>query len=219
MRAGRCLPATTLAVALALGCSRQGPTPAGSPPTPPDTPKTTPHQPADGWKRPPEIAENISVERRQAGGNPKQQYFLMRHRQPGKPADKFGLVVVVPGGPGTAEFLTFGANVLTGVAIPDDFLVAQLVAPRWRQGDDRIVWPSHVFPDEKAEFTTEAFLAAVIDEVSRKEPIDQRFVFTLGWSSSGHVLYSASTRLPQVRGSVIAMSRFLADRSVETDKL
>src|SRR5262249_22382228 len=74
-------------------------------------------------------------------------------------------------------------------------------------------------PDDKAEFTTEAFLAAVIDEVSKKEAIDERFVFTLGWSSSGHVLYSASTRLPQVRGSVIAMSRFLPDRYVEKDKL
>ncbi|HKB42079.1 MAG TPA: hypothetical protein VKD72_36975, partial [Gemmataceae bacterium] len=69
------------------------------------------------------------------------------------------------------------------------------------------------------EFTTEAFLAAVIAEVITKEVIDERFVFTLGWSSSGHVLYSASTRVPKVRGSVIAMSRFLPDRSVETDKL
>ncbi len=93
------------------------------------------------------------------------------------------------------------------------------MAHPWRQGDDRIVWPSHVFPDEKAEFTIEAFLAAVIDEVSKKHPIDERFVFTLGWSSSGHVLYSASTRVPKVRGSVIAMSRFLSGRSVETEKL
>jgi predicted esterase len=133
--------------------------------------------------------------------------------------EKYGLVVILPGGPGTEDFLPFGANVLTGLAIPDDFLVAQLVAPQWRQGDDRIAWPSHVFPDEKAEFTTEAFLAAVIDEVSTKEPIDERFVFTLGWSSSGHVLYSASTRVAKVRGSVIAMSRFLPDRYIETDKL
>src|SRR5262245_41816540 len=31
--------------------------------------------------------------------------------------------------------------------------------------------------------------------------------------------HSASTRVPGVRGSVIAMSRFFPDRSVETDKL
>src|SRR5262249_60884044 len=96
---------------------------------------------------------------------------------------------------------------------------AQLVAPQWRSGDDRVVWPSHIFPDDKAEFTAEAFLAAVIDDVTTKQSIDERFVFTLGWSSSGHVLYSASTRVPKVRGAVIAMSRFLPDRSVEADKL
>jgi predicted esterase len=178
-----------------------------------------PQQPADEWKRPPEILDGISVQRCFAGGNRKQQYFLIRHSKPAKPPKQYGLVVVVPGGPGTAEFLPFCANVLAAVAIPDDFVVAELVAPQWRPDDDRIVWPSHTFPDEKAAFTTEAFLAAVIDEVSKNEPIDERFVFTLGWSSSGHVLYSASTRVPQVRGSVIAMSRFLPNRSVETGKL
>jgi predicted esterase len=210
MRAVSCLLAA-LVVALAMGCSPQAPDSKAAP--------EPPKQSAQEWKRPAEIQESIAVERCHAGGNAKQQYFLMRHRGPVKPANRQGLVVIVPGGPGTAEFLPFGANVLTALAIPDDFLVAQLVAPQWRPGDDRIVWPSHVFPDEKAEFTTEAFLSAVIDEVSKKEAIDERFVFTLGWSSSGHVLYSASTRVPKVRGAVIAMSRFLPLRYVETDKL
>ena len=223
MRARHYLPTTALVLALALGCARQGPTPAANSPAPPmpqgDAPQTPSPKAGDEWKRPPEIQDNISVQRCYAGGNAKQQYFLMRQRKPTKLADKYGLVVIVPGGPGTADFLPFGANVLTAVAIPDDFVVVQLVAPQWRPGADRIVWPSHVFPDEKAEFTTEAFLAAVIDEVTTKEPIDERLVFTLGWSSSGHVLYSASTRVPKVRGCVIAMSRFLLGRSVETDKL
>ncbi|MHC4401846.1 MAG: alpha/beta hydrolase [Planctomycetota bacterium] len=223
MRAVRSLPAVTLALAIALGCSREGAIPADSAPTPRTTRsearKTPPAESLDEWKRPAEIQENISVERCYAGGNSKQQYFLMRHQKPAKPVDEHGLVVILPGGPGTAEFLPFCANVLTGFAIPDDFLVAQLVAPIWRQSDDRIVWPSHVFPDKEAEFTSEAFLAAIIDEVSKKESIDERFVFTLGWSSSGHVQYSASTRVPEVRGSVIAMSRFLPGCYVETDRL
>jgi predicted esterase len=212
MRALSCLPLTVLILLIAPGCSRQ-------PSTPTSSPSTTPPALSDKWKRPAEILENIAVERCHAGGNPKQQYFLMRHHKPARPVSKYGLVVIVPGGPGTVEFLPFGANVLTAAAIPDDFLVAQLVAPPWRQDEDRIVWPSHVFPDDRAAFTTEAFLAAVIAEVSKKEAIDERLVFTLGWSSSGHVLYSASTRVPQVRGSVIAMSRFFPGRSVEKDKL
>jgi len=216
------LGATALAMALALGCSRQGADPTGKPPVPPlpsGAPKTPAREAAGAWKRPAEIQEHIGVERRHAGGNPKQAYFLMRHRQPARPVDRYGLVAVLPGGAGTAEFLPFGANVLTGVAVPDDFLVAQPVAPQWRQDEDRVVWPSRVFPDAKADFTTEAFLAAVIEEVSRAERIDERFVFTLGWSSSGHALYSASTRVPAVRGSIIAMSRFLPGRSVEADKV
>ena len=208
------LSTAALIFALALGCARQKPTPLTTGATP-----TAPSKGADEWNPPPEVQENISVERCYAGGNSKQQYFLMRQRKPAQPADKYGLVIIVPGGPGTVEFLPFCANVLTAVAIPDDFFVAQLVAPQWRSGDDRVVWPSHIFPDDKAAFTTEAFLAAVIDDVETKQPIDERFVFTLGWSSSGHVLYAASTRVPKVRGSVIAMSRFFPNRSVETDKL
>jgi predicted esterase len=214
---------TALFLALAFGCARQHPTPASNSLAPPTTPAGAAPTPSakagDEWKPPPEVQENVWVERCYARGNSKQQYFLMRQRKPAKPADKYGLVVIVPGGPGTAEFLPFCANVLTAAAVPDDFLVAQLVAPQWRTGDERIVWPSRIFPDDKAEFTTEAFLAAVIDEVTTKQPIDERFVFTLGWSSSGHVLYSASTRVPKVRWSIIAMSRFFPARSVEMDKL
>jgi predicted esterase len=204
-----------------VGCSRQSPDPSGrlGSATSQAAGPTEPSPPNGSWQRSAEIDQAIAVERCQAGGNPKQVYFLMRHQKPAKPMDRYGLVIVLPGGPGSAEFLPFCANVLAGIAVPDDFLVAQLVAPQWRPGDDRVVWPGHAFPDERAEFSTEAFLAAVIDDVTKKEAVDERFVFTLGWSSSGHVLYSASTRVPQVRGSVVAMSRFLPERFVEKDKL
>jgi hypothetical protein len=153
---------------------------------------------ADEWKRPAEIEENVLVERCFAGGNSKQRYFLMRQKPAAQSTNKHGLVVILPGGPGAADFLPFCANILTLAAIPADFLVAELVAPEWRPGDDKVVWPSHAFPDNKAALTNETFLAAVIDEVSRMESIDERFV---------------------VRGSVIAMSRFYPDSSVETSKL
>src|SRR5262249_3223975 len=151
--------AVALALALAPGCARQESAPAGNSPAASTTqangsPTPSPRA-ADKWKPPPGIQDNVSVECCYAGDNSKQQYFLMRHRKPARPPVGYGLVVIVPGGPGPAEFLPFGANVLTAVAIPEDFLVAQLVAPQWRPGDDRVVWPSHVFPDDKAEFTTE----------------------------------------------------------------
>src|SRR5262249_12113904 len=125
MRARHYMPTTALVLALALGCTRQEPTPAKNSPAPATAPAgavATPSLKAgDEWARPPEIQENISVERCHVGGNSKQLYFLMRQRKPATPADKHGLLVIVPGGPGTADFLPFCANVLTAVAIPDDF--------------------------------------------------------------------------------------------------
>ena len=52
-------------------------------------------QSADEWQRPAEIDEDIAVQRSYVGGNTKQQYFLMRHRKPAQPVDKYGLVVIV----------------------------------------------------------------------------------------------------------------------------
>jgi predicted esterase len=55
----------------------------------------------------------------------------------------------------------------------------------------------------------------VIEDVSKRHAIDDRFVFTLGWSSSGHVLYSASVSSPRIRGSIVAMSRFIPGRMLK----
>jgi predicted esterase len=38
---------------------------------------------------------------------------------------------------------------------------------------------------------------------------DERHILTFGWSSSGHVLYSIATSDSPVRGSIVAVSRFL----------
>jgi hypothetical protein len=108
MRARRHLSTTALVLALTLGCARQESAPVTNSPAPPTTPaavQTPSLKAGEEWTRPPEIQENISVERCHVGANAKQQYFLMRQRNPAKPADKHGLVVIVPGGPGTADFL------------------------------------------------------------------------------------------------------------------
>jgi predicted esterase len=44
--------------------------------------------------------------------------------------------------------------------------------------------------------------------VSKRYQIHDGWVFTLGWSSSGHALYSSSFENPKIRGSFIAMSCF-----------
>jgi predicted esterase len=157
-----------------------------------------------------EINSSIAVEERQVSTNAQQKYFLIEHKGTNESAK--GLILILPGGPGTKEFLPFCANVLTLYGIPEEFIVAELVAPEWRTDESRVVWPSVSFPDSLAKFTSEEFIAAVIKDVSDRRKIDERFIFTFGWSSSGHVLYSASLSNDKVRGSIVAMSRFLPER-------
>ena len=154
----------------------------------------------------------VTTEDCTVGGDPMKRYFVIRHRQP--PAElpkEYGLLVVLPGGPGNADFLPFCANIIAGAGTPKDFIVAELVAPVWGKVDDStIIWPGKAFPGKEARFTSEDFLDAVIGDVSAHDRIHDGWVFTLGWSSSGHVLYSSSFENPKVHGSFIAMSRFQA---------
>ncbi len=166
-----------------------------------------------------EIDPAISVQERLAAGNSQQKYFLIEH-QPGKtnaPA-KRGLLLILPGGPGGADFLPFCANILTLYGVPKDFIVAELVAPQWTKDEDRIVWPGKLFPDQRAKFTSEEFLSNVIADVQKSNVVDARYIFTLGWSSSGHVLYSASLSNTNVTGSLICMSRFIPAKMPSLDQ-
>ncbi len=166
-----------------------------------------------------EIDKTIAVQERQVGTNASQKYFLIQHKATATSTNKQGLILILPGGPGSRDFLPFCANVLTRYGFPEDFMAAELIALEWSKDENRIVWPSRIFPDKRAKFTSEEFLDAVIDDVGKSNRIDERFVFMLGWSSSGHVLYSASTSNAKVRGSLIAMSRFLSGKSVEAEQV
>jgi predicted esterase len=151
-----------------------------------------------------------AVEERKAGGDEMKRYFVIRHQlatneMPGA----FGLLLVLPGGAGGADFLPFCTNVIVPFGTPKDFITAELVAPVWgKQDESSIVWPGKAFPNKDARFTTEEFIAAVIEDLCKLYKIHDGWVFTLGWSSSGHALYSSSFENPKIHGSFIAMSRF-----------
>jgi predicted esterase len=165
-----------------------------------------------------EISSKVSVQAQTVGTNSDQKYFLIEHKDGTEPGRGRGLILILPGGPGSADFLPFCANVLTLYGIPADFVAAELVAPQWSKDENRVVWPSRAFPDPQAKFTSEEFLAAVTKDVCRLHKIDERYIFTLGWSSSGHVLYSVSISDPKVRGSLVAMSRFMPDHLGNLDQ-
>jgi predicted esterase len=144
-----------------------------------------------------------------AGGDDNKRYFLIGPRAAAKkPAAGYRLVLVLPGGDGSAEFRPFVQRVLKN-ALADDTVVVQLVAPKWSDGKDRIIWPTKGLKDEKMKFSTEDFLTAVIADVKQRMEIDTKRIDALGWSSGGPPVYAAALSQPSpLRGAFVAMSVF-----------
>lgn len=151
----------------------------------------------------------ISV-RKSVEGNPKQEYFLIDHSEITKPKDGYKLLLVLPGGNGSADFNPFVTNIGKH-AVREDYLVAQLVSVMWTP-DQRIVWPTARSKVDKAKFTTEEFISAVISDIAKAHKLDPEHIYTLTWSSSGPAAYSASLEIDEIKGSFIAMSVFKPDQ-------
>ncbi len=151
----------------------------------------------------------IEAQDLRAGDEEHQRYFLIGREGAEAPKRGFKLLLVLPGGDGSAEFLPFVER-FQQYALGEDYLIAQLVAPVWSEDQAKsLVWPLEKNPHPKMEFTTEEFMAAVIADVESRRPIDPAYVFALGWSSSGPAVYAYSV-LPQSRltGAFVAMSVF-----------
>jgi predicted esterase len=153
-----------------------------------------------------QVAPSMKAEKRLIGGNDKQLVFVLRHASQTGPAKGLGLIL--PGGSGSADFLPFCANVLAQNGYPEDWLVAQMVAPQWRPPSDSVsIWPSKIIPDPKAKFTTEDFIGAVLKEFLGRDVARNAPVVALGWSSSGHAVYSALMKFPEIRGAMMNGAR------------
>jgi len=127
-----------------------------------------------------------------------------------EPKDGFGLLVVMPGGNGAANFHPFVKRLYRN-AVPDGFLVVQPVAVKWTPSQTTI-WPTEKSKVTGMKYTTEEFVEGIIEETSKTKKIDPARVFTLTWSSSGPAAYVLSTRKKGlVKGSLIAMSVFHPD--------
>jgi len=122
------------------------------------------------------------------------------------PANGFGLIVVLPGGDGSADFHPFVKRIFK-YAAPKGFLLAEPVAVKWTK-DQEITWPTANTKTAGMKFTTEEFVGAVIDDTQKRYQIDPKQVFTLSWSSGGPAAYVISTSQRKVTGSFIAMSVF-----------
>ena len=154
-----------------------------------------------------DVADILSQEL-QAAGDSSKRYMLigpMKNAKP--PAEGFGLVVIMPGGDGSANFHPFVKRIYKN-ALSDQYLAAQPIAVKWAS-NQQIVWPTKANPVAKMKFGTEEFVEAVIDDVAQKHRVDRTKVFLLSWSSSGPAAFAASLQQKHsVKGSFVAMSVF-----------
>jgi len=144
-----------------------------------------------------------------AGEDSRKRYFLIGggEDEP-QPKNGYGLVFVLPGGSGGADFLKF-VTAIHSHALPQGYLVAQLVSVKWTPGQDTI-WPTRTSRVEGQEFTTEEFVQAVKDDVAANYPLDPDRTWSLSWSSGGPAAYAVSLQEnPPLRGSYIAQSVFM----------
>ncbi len=156
------------------------------------------------------LYEEGPIQEQRAGGDEQKRYFLIGPAAPAKaPPEGYGLVVILPGGDGSADFQPFVKQIWEK-AIGERYLAAQLVAVEWQPGQfQRVVWPTQKLAAPGMKFTTEGFVEAVIEDVAKKNRIDRRRVYALAWSSGGPAAYAVSLRAAKpVVGSFIAMSVF-----------
>jgi predicted esterase len=162
---------------------------------------------AAGQEVPADIAD-MKVQDLRAGGDEKKRYFVIQRRAE-PPADGWRTLFVLPGGSGDAQFQPFVTRIAKH-ALPEGYLVVQLVAPVWSaQQAQKVVWPSEKSGVPEMKFSTADFFRAARSEVAKAHKLDARYSFTLTWSSSGMSGYGFSL-LPKsgITGTFVAMSVF-----------
>jgi predicted esterase len=154
---------------------------------------------------------DISSEKLFAAGDRNKTYFIIgASNEKPVPEEGFGLVIIMPGGDGSADFNPFVRRIYR-YSLPQTYLVAQPVAVKWTP-QQQIGWPTKKNKVPEQKFSTEEFVEAVIKDVRTKYKLNDKHIFTLSWSSSGPAAYAISLQEKKsVTGSFIAMSVFRPD--------
>jgi hypothetical protein len=142
-----------------------------------------------------------------ANKNENERYFQIGPAKENRePRDGFRLLLVLPGGDGGPDFMNWCRNIRANV-LGGDYILAELVSTKWKTSAN--TWPTKLSPVPKMEVTTEEFAADVLADVAKRHKIDKRYVFALGWSSSGHVVHDlALAEKPIINGAYVAMATF-----------
>jgi predicted esterase len=144
------------------------------------------------------------------GKDEHKRFFLIEPPKSAKPPKNgYGLLVVLPGGNGGADFHPFVKRIYKN-AVPEGYLLAQPVPVKWTEKQE-IVWPTDKNRVEGMKFSTEEFVDDVIKDVASRHKLDPERTFTLTWSSGGPAAYAVSLTNKKVTGSFVAMSVFKPD--------
>ena len=127
------------------------------------------------------------------------------------PKDGWKVLVVMPGGDGSADFAPFVGRIREN-ALPDadEWIAVQLIAPVWDEKQaETLVWPTKEHPWRKMKFACEELFADALADVAKTRKLDPAHLFTLAWSSSGQLAYTlALDKKSPVTGTFVAMSVF-----------
>lgn len=155
--------------------------------------------------------KDVTNEDLHVDGDPMKRYFLIGAKGP-EPANGYKLLIVMPGGDGSADFNPFVRRIWKN-ALPKGYAIAELVAPQWSVAQfNTIVWPTRKDRWQGMKFATEDFIGTVVKDIGRRHKIDASHVYSLAWSSGGPAAYAASLGVDAIRGSFVAMSIFAPDR-------
>lgn len=158
----------------------------------------------------PDDIRDVPSQRIALGGDPNRAYRIvgLQTKQP-VPPKGYKLLIVLPGGDGSDDFRWFIRRMKKN-AVPNDMLVAQIIAPRWSNWQaSNLVWPTRPNPFYGMKFPTEQLIEDVIADVRRRTRITPEQIYALAWSSSGPAVYTAvASPRSSLRGAFIAMSVF-----------
>ena len=142
-----------------------------------------------------EDVADITSQDLRADKDENKRYFLVGpHKGVTAPKKGYGLLVVLPGGDGSADFHPFVKRIYK-IAVPEGYVLAQPVAVKWTE-KQQIVWPTDKNRVEGMKFSTEEFVDAVIGDVGDRHKLDPERTFTLTWSSSGPAAYAGAVHDP-----------------------
>ncbi|MGE0145486.1 MAG: hypothetical protein AB7T19_19530 [Planctomycetota bacterium] len=142
-------------------------------------------------------------------GFPQGRYFLVPPRE--KAADTEtapAVLVVLPGGDGGPEFLTFVENTILAGPTASRMVGVVVTAPRWSDDQDT-PWPTQDLPVSRMRYTTESLVTAVIDDLRQQVDIDPSRIFLFAWGSSGRAALRLTTGLrSDFAGAYLAMTSY-----------